>query len=272
MRDNVGFRLDPAHPTLASRLKARGYATAASVSSFALRRDRGLAAGFDLYDDSFGPASTTSARAPRRSRGWKHGSRIRENRSSSSCISTSRTLPMPRPSPSGPRYAARPYDGEVAAADAAVGGFLELLKRRGLYDRALILFLSDHGEGLGDHGEEEHGVFLYREAIRVPLLVKFPHARAAGSTVAEPVGLVDVFPTAAEAAGLEKATPSAGVSLSKRGDAARRIYSETLYPRLQLGWSELASLTDGRWSYIEAPRPELYDVVADPGQRRERRG
>ncbi len=168
-----------------------------------------------------------------------------------------------------------PYDGEVAAADGAVGAFLDELKRRGLYEKSLIVFLSDHGEGLGDHGEDEHGVFLYREAIQVPLLLKLPSSKAgerppfAGSRVATPVQLVDVFPTIATAVGVPGFAPAPD-TLSLVGLAAgtpapeRRILAETFFPRIRFGWSELHSLVDGKWQYIEAPRPEFYDLGADP--------
>lgn len=271
VRDNVGFRLAPEHPTIAAALRERGYATGAAVSSFALRRDRGLAAGFDLYDDDFGPGSLDERAG---SETVKRLERFVESHADRPLFLFLHLYephtPYSPPEPFRSEYAARPYDGEVAAADVAVGRFLESLKQRGLYDRALILFLSDHGEGLGDHGEDEHGVFLYRETIRVPLFVKLPGALGAARRIRAPVGLIDVFPTIAEAAGISGGERR-GISLAsfagESKPAARRIYSETLYPRLQLGWSDLAALTDDRWSYIEAPRPELYDLAADPGEK-----
>ncbi len=272
VRDNVGFRLAGTHPTLATALKARGYATGAAVSSFALRRDRGLAAGFDLYDDQFG------ADSPDERPGAETVKRLESFADSNPGKPLFLFLHLYEPhtpylaaEPFRTEYASRPYDGEVAASDAAVGGFLAHLKKSGLYNRAIIVFASDHGEGLGDHGEDEHGVFLYRETIRVPLFVKFPGSRGAGSRVRAPVGLIDVFPTIAETAGVPDDGGRPGLSLSRlagpSAPATRRIYSETLYPRLQLGWSDLAALTDDRFSYIEAPRPELYDLVADPAQK-----
>ena len=180
--------------------------------------------------------------------------------------------PYAPPEPFRSRYAARPYDGEIATADAAVGRFLEDLKRRGIYDRALVIFLSDHGEGLGDHGEDEHGVFLYREAVRVPLWWKLPGSRERGRRVAEPVGLVDIVPTLAAALRIPVQAAWQGVDLlglPTGGKGGRLIYSETLYPRLALGWSDLACLIDRRSHYIESPRPELYDVLSDPAERRD---
>jgi choline-sulfatase len=275
VRDNVGFRLAPEHRTIATELKNRGYATGAAVSSFALRRDRGLAAGFDLYDDDFGPGGLDERAGPETVRRLEGFVESRADRPLFLFLHLYEPhTPYAPPEPFRGTYAAHPYDGEIAAADAAVGDFLAFLKRLGLYDHALVVLVSDHGEGLGDHGEEEHGVFLYRETIRVPLLVKLPQARRAGEHVSSPAGLVDVFPTIAETAGVPASAGRAGLALFDSGGAGsasrvRRIYSETLYPRLQLGWSDLASLTDDRWSYIEAPRPELYDIVADPEEKRD---
>jgi choline-sulfatase len=274
VRDNIGFRLAPSRETLASALKARGYATGAAVSTFALRRDRGLAAGFDFYDDEFAPGSgdeRPGLETVQRLERWMEANGGRPLFAFLHLYEPH--APYSPPEPFRTRYAGNLYDGEIAAADQAVAAFLSFLRSRGLYDPALVLFLSDHGEGLNDHGEEEHGVFLYRESIRVPLLVKLPGSARAGATVHAPVGLADVFPTIAEIAGISVPADSPGLSLAPGGrlpaDAARRIYSETLYPRLQLGWSDLASLTDGSYQYIEAPRPELYDLVADPSERKD---
>ena len=160
-----------------------------------------------------------------------------------------------------------------------MGAFLDDLKRRGLYERSLVVLLSDHGEGLGDHGEDEHGVFLYREAIQVPLLVKLPSTKGgekpplAGSRVATPVQLLDVLPTIATTVGVPGFFPAPGTLSLVRlaaGEPAppRRLLAETFFPRIRFGWSELRSLTDGKWHYIEAPRPEFYDLETDPGERK----
>ena len=273
--DNVGFRLAASHATIATALKEHGYATGAAVSSFALRRDRGLAAGFDLYDDDFGPGSHDERAGPETVKRLESFVESHRDRPLFLFLHLYEPhTPYAPPEPFRRAYAANPYDGEIAAADAAIGGFITFLKERGLYDRALIVFLSDHGEGLGDHGEEEHGVFLYRETIRVPLFVKPPGSSGKARRVHAPVGLIDVAPTVAAAVGFPVGKELPGLSLAGgfvegKNSRPRRIYSETLYPRLQLGWSDLASLTDDRFSYIEAPRPELYDLVTDPGQKRD---
>lgn len=272
VRDNMGFRLAESHPTLATLLRAEGYATGAAVSSYVLRSDRGLSSGFDHYDDQM-PDNPTRERPGVQSADalaeWAAG--VREKPLFLFLHIYEPHAPYAPPEPYRTRYAGRPYDGEIAAADAAVGHLLDFLRRERLYDHALILFLSDHGEGLGDHGEDEHGVFLYREALRVPLLLKLPGSADAGRTVSAPVGLVDVVPTVLSL--LHRAAPAnlRGVPLLRFIESAevpaRRIYGETLYPRLNLAWSDLASLTDDRYQYIEAPRPELYDLRADPQER-----
>jgi tetratricopeptide (TPR) repeat protein len=150
--------------------------------------------------------------------------------------------------------------------DAIVGDFLAQLERLGVYDRAAILIVSDHGEGLNDHGEAEHGIFLYREAIHVPLLLKLPASERKGETVDTPVGLVDLAPTIAELGGITLPRED-GRSLLAPPDRNRRIYGETLYPRIHLGWSELRSLIGSQFHFIQAPRPELYDIGRDAGER-----
>ncbi len=271
VRDNLGFRLAAGQRTLAERLRSAGYATGAAVSSYVLRADRGLNAGFDHYDDQM-PENPTRER-----------SGVESAEALARWAETVRGKPVflflhlyephapyEPPEPYRSRYADRPYDGEIAAADAGVGRLLDYLRRAGLYERSEILFLSDHGEGLGDHGEDEHGVFLYRETLRVPLLWKRPGSANAGEVVRAPVGLADIAPTilsfVSERAAPELSGVSLDLTLSKKGPA-RQIYGETFYPRLNLGWSDLASLVSDRYQYIEAPRPELYDLEADPGER-----
>jgi arylsulfatase A-like enzyme/tetratricopeptide (TPR) repeat protein len=279
VRDNQGYRLARDHTTLATFLGSKGYATGAAVSAFALSHVTGIAEGFGYYEDgvesrrageSLGQVQRSGWQTERLLEDWiaKHAGKpflaflhLYEPHS-----------PYDPPEPFRSRYGSRPYDGEIATADAIVGRFLGALKSRGLYDRSIILLLSDHGEGLGDHGEDEHGIFVYREAIRVPLFVKLPGQARAGQRVRTAVGLVDVVPTVASLLGEEAPKPLAGIALVRGGGRPipdRRIYSETLYPRLHLGWSDLASLTDDRYQYIESPAPELYDWREDPGEKRD---
>ncbi len=280
IRDNLGYTLKRV-PTLAELLKSDGYATGAAVGSIVLNGAAGLARGFDLYDDSIeardasqlgqGPASLQRD-------GGRSAAILRHWLSANSAGPFLAFLhlyephtPYEPPEPYRSRYP-NTYDGEIAASDAIVGDFLDFLKARKLYDASLIVILSDHGEGLGDHGEDEHGVFLYREALQVPLLVKLPRQALAGAQVASPVQLCDVYDTIAKAVAVPSFTPHPGnLSLielaSGEAPAERRLFAETLYPRLHFGWSELRSLIDDRWQYIEAPAAEFFDLKNDRSQR-----
>ena len=284
VRDNLGYALGPGPATIASTLKAAGYATGGAVSSVVLSHATGVSRGFDLWEDDVEPTRVNQSLSRVQRAGdeterlladWigKQASASGKGRLFAFLHLFEPHAPYEPPEPYKSRYAL-PYDGEIARADEIVGRLIAFLKERGLYEKALVVFLSDHGEGLNDHGEDEHGVLLYREAIHVPLFLKFPGGRLAGGTVSSPVALTDVFPTIAEVAGVAPPSGLAGRSLTlalaagEKSDAEpRRVYSETLYPRLHLGWSDLASLTDDRHQYIESPKPELYDVVADPGEK-----
>jgi len=281
VRDNLGYALSGTPPTLAGSLKAAGYATGGAVSSIVLSHATGVSRGFDFWEDSVEPtkASQTISRVQRSGAETEQllASWVAQHDGSPFFAFLhlfEPHTPYEPPEPFASRYKLK-YDGEIARADEIVGSFVTFLKERALYDRAIVVFLSDHGEGLDEHGEDEHGVLLYREAIHVPLIVKLPKQLRAGGTVAAPVALTDVFPTVAELAGVPAVAGLAGRSLGPdlRNEpaagayAARRIYGETLYPRLHLGWSDLSSLIDSRNQYIDSPRPELYDIVADPGER-----
>ncbi|HWS71926.1 MAG TPA: sulfatase, partial [Thermoanaerobaculia bacterium] len=170
VRDNVGYRFDASkHPTLASIFRANGYATGAAISAYVLRGETGASAGFDDYDDAIGIVDGAPVGALQRAGSITES--IAEH-----WIAGHETRPFfyflhlyePH-SPYEPTY-----DDDVRRADAIAGTFLDFLKKRGLYDRATIALVSDHGEGLMEHGEQEHGVFLYREDLQVPLIVKYP--------------------------------------------------------------------------------------------------
>ena len=166
-----------------------------------------------------------------------------------------------------------PYDGEIVYADEILGRLIQYLKSHQLYDRSTIVLLSDHGEGLGDHGEREHGLFAYGETIHVPLIIKQESNEGAGRRVAAIVQHIDLVPTILD---LVKAPAASGLRgrslkplLEGRGAMPDRlVYSEALYAHSHFGWSELAALTDGRYQYVRAPREELYDLARDPHERR----
>src|SRR6267143_6672758 len=200
--------------------------------------------------------------------------------------------PYDPPEPYKTKYASAPYDGEIAYVDAAVGKLLSWLRLRGLYDGALIAVMADHGEALGEHGETTHGIFLYDETIRVPLLFKLPRGRSAGKRIESRAGLVDVLPTILEAVGIAiphdvqgesllsmlkptilkpvtlKPAPAgqSGTATGKSPEASpdHPAYAESDYPHRTFGWSSLRALRTGKYLFVEAPRKELYDQSADP--------
>ncbi|HEX3071937.1 MAG TPA: sulfatase-like hydrolase/transferase, partial [Thermoanaerobaculia bacterium] len=233
------------------------------------RKETGIARGFDFFDDQI----------PERADQALGGIQRNGNETAAIAgkwIGAHTTQPVffllhlyephaPYEAPEPFRSRFKPYDAEIASSDAIVGRFLDALKRLKIYDRALIIILSDHGEGLGDHGEDEHGIFLYREAIQVPLLVKLPGATH-GSRISATVGLRDVMPAILDELHIPLPTGLTGRPLFAGNAASRDVYSETFYPRFHFGWSDLHSLTDGTKHYIEAPQPELYDLHADPGE------
>jgi tetratricopeptide (TPR) repeat protein len=273
VRNNIGYRLDPSTPTIPKMLKGAGYESGAAVSAFVLRSSTGIAASFDFFDDGIVSQANIPIGALQREGGdtsaiAKQWISARKDKPIFFLLHLFEPhSPYNPPEPYRSRYLL-PYDGEIAKTDEIVGDFVASLKRDGIYDKALIVLLSDHGEGLNQHGEPEHGIFLYREAIHVPLLVKLPGSARAGETASQTVGLVDVMPTVAEVAGVAPVAGMQGTSLLHQTAAStsRRIYSESLYPRIHLGWSELRSLVDSDYHFIEAPKPELYDVRNDPGE------
>jgi choline-sulfatase len=289
VRDNSGFPFESSrHSFLPRLLKQGGYDTAAVVSASVLAAGTGLAGGFDAYDDRMPPAAGLGIEAKRpgtdsvrAALDWVRG------RAASHPFFLFLHLyephaPYDPPEPFASRYRASPYDGAIAAADAEVGELLRELERLGIYDRAVVMLLSDHGEGLGEHGEQQHGMYLYRTTLQVPLLLKLPGSLLGGGSVRAPAQLIDVAPTLARLAGVPVPPGLAGENLldlidrsgsRSRGPGkggARPIYAETLGPRLHFGWSELTSLIEGRLHLQDGPEPELFDLAVDPGETRNR--
>ena len=262
-----GNRLAPTLPLVPNLLRARGYRTAAFVGSIALDPKNGFAPGFDRgfaeYDagfhqpggtDRFGSVQRSAAQVVTRATAW-----LARN-------------------PQGPFFlwvhlndpqaaSVASYNAAVAAADAAVGKLVAALRASKLYDDALIVIASDHGESLGAHGEETHGVFLYDETIHVPLLVKLPQTLNAAKRVAARASLVDIAPTILEIAGVAIPSQMQGQSLLRiaKSNADQPVYSASDFPQRAFGWSALESWRAGKYLYVRAPKPELYDLSADPG-------
>jgi arylsulfatase A-like enzyme/Tfp pilus assembly protein PilF len=277
VRDNSGYRFAAEkHPFLPRKLQDAGYATGAFVSAFVLRKDTGLSAGFDRYEDSIHlepGASLDSGQRPGKETvslalSWLDS--VAERPFFLFLHLYEPHAPYTPPLPFAERYRQDPYSGEVAAADAALRPLLEWLDQKGKYDSSIIVLLGDHGEGLGDHGEQQHGVFLYRSTLHVPLIVKLPGKQRAGERVRQPVGLVDVAPTLAQLVGVDFGqTPHALslFSLKRPQQEDRSVYAETYYPRIHYGWSDLKAVYEPRFALIQAPDPELFDLASDPHQK-----
>lgn len=267
-------------PLIAEAFAGAGYETAAFVSSTVLRRRAGLARGFATYDETFAANAGRDARsftaerrceetvgralewlAPRRSAGsapffaWVH--------------MYDPHAPYEPPEPFATRFRGRAYDGEIASADAC---FARLL---GGVDagRTAVVLAGDHGESLGEHGENGHGVFVYDATVRVPLILRLPGGRLAGTRVATQVRLADLAPTLRRLAGLAPAE-SDGEDLeplfANPRAPDRPAFSEADYATFVLGWSPLRAIRMGRRKLIDAPRRELYDLAADPAETRNR--
>jgi arylsulfatase A-like enzyme/predicted Zn-dependent protease len=276
VRDDVGFAVKPANRLLQEMLADRGYSTAGVVSSYALRKETGLGRGFAFFDGHMQPAAPEMSIGELR-RDGAESERLAEHWLDQS--GTSRAfLFLHLYEPHKPytlleRYADyEPYDAAIAYADEIVGRLIRYLKAHQLYDHSTIILLSDHGEGLGDHGEDAHGLLAYDEVLHIPLIVKEPAAENAGRRVRDVVELVDVVPTVLDLAKAPIPGDLPGRSFKPLLDGARSdnrlVYAESLYGWYHFGASPLVSITDGRYRYIEAPRPELYDIERDPGERR----
>ena len=274
VRANVGYTFEPeAQPFLPDLMQQAGYRTGAAISAYPLSRSAGFGAGFDFFDDAE-DFSTIQQMRPGGATLDKLLPWLRQQAETPEPFFLFYHLfepHLPYDPPTAFTSPGRsPYDAEVAASDHLVGGLLNELTRLGLYDQSIVVLLSDHGEGLGDHGEIEHGMLLYREVLQVPLIVKLPNNVSASRRVTRTVGLTDVFPTLLELLGLQAPEGLDGRSLvqlifgEELDPSPRTLFAETLYPRLEMGWSELFSAIGSEHHLIDGPTPELYDWRSDP--------
>jgi choline-sulfatase len=284
IRDNVSTALREDVPTLAERLKSAGFTTAGFVSSVVLSRQSGLGRGFDTYSDHFdvgpGDDDTRPLDSIQRRGDLPTAEAIawletkRDSRKFVWLHLYDPHDPYEPPEPYASRYAGRPYDGEVSWSDELVGRLDEALSRLGIRDETLLVVTSDHGEGLGEHGEDTHGYFVYESSLAVPLLLRGPGI-VPGLELRTTTRSVDLAPTVLDLLGVPfgARAPMSGRSLAAtlRGGPEPPLeatYAESLTPLLHYGWSDLRTLRDGRFKYILAPRPELYDLKDDPGETR----
>ena len=281
VRDLTSTGLPATVPTLAEILRQNGYRTAAFVSSFVLNSMWGLARGFELYDDQTDRDTLNKSPSLLERRGDR---------------TMTRALSWLDSRPDGPfflwvhlydphspyhpaepylsRYTGHLYDGEIAFDDAQLGRLFADLRRLKIYEDTVIVVTADHGESLGEHGEAEHGFFIYNATLRVPLILKTPGSTSASRVVTDPVSLVDLAPAIAE---LSRISPDStrsfqGHSLSRmysrQGEhSTATVYAESYYPRNSFGWHELRAAITPKFKYIGAPRPELYELKKDPEEK-----
>jgi arylsulfatase A-like enzyme len=288
VRDGVGFPIKSSERLLAEMLRDRGFSTAGIVSSYLLRQDTGINQGFTFFDadlpgidagSRFEPLHRDGAVSEQIAERWLNSVGTDRAFLFLQLDEPRRALVMPpavlpgEPRTAAPDAAQTAYDAAVVSADQVVGRLVRYLRAHQLYDRSTIVLLSDHGQGLGDHGEQGHGLFVYDEALRIPLIVKQPAGERAGQRVTAVAQLVDIVPTILDLAKAPDPGGLKGRSLKPLLDggagapASRFVYSESLYGAYHFGWNELRSVTDGRYRYIGSAEPELYDLTADPDQR-----
>ncbi len=285
VRDNGLFALGDEQTTLAEILRDAGYRTAAAVGSFPLTARFGIGQGFELFDDHLTGRyeDLYGERAfPKDRFFFDERKAARVNEAVLPWLEEHHRDPFflwlhyfdphhphEPPPPYDQLYAHDLYLGEIAYADESLGTLLAELERLGALDRTLVVFTSDHGEGRGEHDESTHSMLLYESTLRVPLIVKVPGGRA-GERVARRVGTVDVVPTVLDLLGLAPPAGIQGRSLRPELEGgsgeprARAYYAETLSPRLSRNWGELRALFAGDVKYVHGPRPELFDLSADP--------
>jgi arylsulfatase A-like enzyme/Flp pilus assembly protein TadD len=276
VRDNVGFVVKPGERMLPQMLHDRGFSTGGVVSAYVLRKETGIAQGFDFFDGEMPPTSPELSIGQVQRDGTESETIAEhwlDSQRSSRVFLFLHLYEPHKPYTPPERFAQyAPYDGEIAYSDEIVGRLITYLKSHQLYDRSTIILLADHGEGLGDHGEQEHGLFVYDEAIHVPLIVKPAGNVAGGRRVSDIVQHIDIVPTILDLVKAPAPGNLRGRSLKPLLDGTgqlpeQAVYSEALYARYHFGWSELTALTDGRYRFIKAPQPELYDLQQDPRER-----
>ena len=281
VRDNSGFYLSDEQVTLAEVLRDRGFRTGGFIGAFVLDRRWGIGQGFDRYFDEFdlerfpNAASMDMIERP--------GSEVVDKALEWLGADTKRPFfawvhlydphapyEARKPFDRGfPQTAAGAYDAEIAYSDAQIGRVLDALEKDGRLAETLVIAVGDHGEMLGEHGEQQHGFFVYDAATHIPLIMAGPGVPA--RVVGDQVRIVDVMPTALSLLGIAATKAMQGTNLMPLGRGERLglvAYSESWYPRYHYGWSELRAIQDERFKYIEAPRPEIYDLQHDPGELR----
>lgn len=273
VRDNTGFRFPPEIKTLTTRLKERGLQTGAFVSAFVLNSKFGLNQGFDVYDDR---TATVERQSPFMVPDRKGPATVAAATQWIDAQGDSQFFafvhvyephfPYHPPEPFKSRHLDQPYYGEVEATDAALEPLLSRVLEGRLKGRVLVILTADHGESLGEHKEETHGIFAYEATLKVPLIVWGPVGPS--PAVKDPVRHIDIVPTVLDALGMEvpKDLPGRSLLNAAGGASSASTYFESLSISLNQGWAPLRGILDGRFKYIDLPVPELYDLSTDPGE------
>jgi arylsulfatase A-like enzyme/Flp pilus assembly protein TadD len=279
VRDNGGFFLDEGRTTLAERMRDAGYATGAFIGAWVLESRWGLAQGFQHYDDHFqlskykivslGTVQKPGDEVMDEALPWLDGAK--SGRYFAWVHLYDPHAPYEPPEPFASRYARNPYLGEIAYTDKVFGRLMGWLRDQGQLDRTIVVVTGDHGESLGDHGEASHSYFIYGSTTHVPFIVRTPWGLTGRR--ATRVSGVDLMPTVLDLVGLPPQPGIDGRSLARllfdpEARLDRPAYSETYFPRYHYGWQQLQAMRDDRYTYIDAPEPELYDLQEDPGETR----
>ncbi|PYX16368.1 MAG: hypothetical protein DMG84_07830, partial [Acidobacteria bacterium] len=278
IHDFSANKLSPAQPTLASVLKEQGYTTGAVIGSAVLDSRFGLNRGFDFYYDHFDFNRLQESNLDEMER---PGNVVADTALDWLAKNNQKKFflwmhlydphfPYRPPAPYSDQYKDRPYDGEIAFADSQVGRLIRFLKDKGLYQNTIIVLTGDHGESLGEHGEKTHGFFIYNATLHIPMILHVPGQRLVNS-VPELVSLADLMPTVLQALKVDVPPQVQGRNLlplmtAKKEDQSQGLYAETFLPRLHFNWSELRGLETKNYHFIDAPKPELYDLAKDPGE------
>jgi arylsulfatase A-like enzyme/Flp pilus assembly protein TadD len=269
LRDNVSPPLAGDVPLLAERFWKDGYATAAFVASVVLDRQSGLDRGFGLYSDAMPPGADRKPgdAVVAEAVDWLKG----KSRFFAWVHLYDPHAPYVPPGRYASEYAGRPYDGTVAWSDELVGRLVEALRASGTLDSTVVVVTSDHGESLGEHGEDVHGYFVYEATLRVPLVMRGPGIKP-GTQIGGLVRTIDLYPTILDLFAYPREVVSgrsiAGALANGTPAGDEPSFAESLTPLLHYGWSDLRAVNDGRWKYILAPKPELYDLQNDPNELR----
>lgn len=278
VHNNGLYRLPPQMETIAEILSKRGFETAAFVASFTVDSRFGLDQGFKVYDDTFVEDQAFKALNSERKaeKVYQSFAQWLENRQSGLFFCWIHFfdphLPYEPPPPYQAKFSERPYDGEIAYMDKYIGKIIEILRSKDLLSKTLLVLAGDHGEAFGEKEERGHGIFLYDETLKVPLILYAEKYLPQGLVIKSRVRLIDILPTILDFLNLPIPQEVQGVTLLPYIQGKRKkdlsTYIETYFPQENYGWSPLIGVIDGDWKYIKAPKEELYNLRDDPHEER----